>query len=57
MGTTTVQLFIIKGLFETRNNYPNAYTTAVRFRTWLTNKIYSQLRVLKSDASFYVKAV
>lgn len=47
MGTTTVQLFIIKGLFETRNNYPNAYTTAVRFRTWLTNEIYDQLRVFK----------
>ncbi|HHP7895782.1 TPA: TetR/AcrR family transcriptional regulator, partial [Acinetobacter baumannii] len=32
--------------------YPNAYTTAVRYRTWLINEIYSQLRVLKPDASF-----
>ncbi|MFH4151228.1 TetR family transcriptional regulator, partial [Acinetobacter baumannii] len=28
------------------------YTTTVRYRTWLINEIYSQLRVLKSDASF-----
>lgn len=46
MGTMTAPLFIIKGLFETRND-PNAYTTAVRFRTWLTNEIYDQLRVFK----------
>jgi len=34
MGTTTEQLFIIKSLFETRNNYPNAYTTTVKYRMW-----------------------
>ncbi|MEJ7566339.1 TetR/AcrR family transcriptional regulator [Acinetobacter baumannii] len=43
---------LFKAIFETKNNYPNAYTTAVRYRTWLTNEIYSQLRVLKPDASF-----
>jgi len=43
---------IFKALFETKNNYPNAYQTAVRYRTWLTNEIYSQLRQLKTDASF-----
>lgn len=47
MGTMTVQRSIIKSLFETRNNYPNAYTTAVGYRTWLMNGVYSQLRVLK----------
>ncbi|MDE9409646.1 TetR family transcriptional regulator, partial [Acinetobacter nosocomialis] len=26
--------------------------TAVRYRTWLTNEVYSQLRLLKTDASF-----
>ncbi len=43
---------LFKAIFETKNNYPNAYTTAVRYRTWLTNEIYSQLRVLNSDVSF-----
>ena len=43
---------LFKAIFETKNNYPNAYTTAVRYRTWLTNEIYSQLRALNSDASF-----
>ncbi|HAV4999034.1 TPA: TetR family transcriptional regulator, partial [Acinetobacter nosocomialis] len=32
--------------------YPKAYKTAVRYRTWLTNEVYSQLRLLKTDASF-----
>lgn len=32
MGTMTVRRSIIKGLFETRNNYPNAYTTTVKYR-------------------------
>lgn len=53
----TEQRFIIKSLFKTRHNYSNVYTTAVRYRTWLTNEIYSQLRVLKSDASIFVKAI
>ncbi|AWL19650.1 TetR/AcrR family transcriptional regulator [Acinetobacter nosocomialis] len=43
---------LFKAIFETKNNYPNAYQTAVRYRTWLTNEIYSQLRVLNADASF-----
>ncbi|MDS7968125.1 TetR/AcrR family transcriptional regulator [Acinetobacter sp. V117_2] len=43
---------LFKAIFETKNNYPNAYITAVRYRTWLTNEIYSQLRALNSDASF-----
>ncbi|HCD62351.1 MAG TPA: TetR family transcriptional regulator [Acinetobacter nosocomialis] len=43
---------LFKAIFETKNNYPNAYKTAVRYRTWLTNEIYSQLRVLNADASF-----
>ncbi|MDR2248519.1 TetR/AcrR family transcriptional regulator [Acinetobacter sp.] len=43
---------LFKAIFETKNNYPNAYTTAVRYRTWLTNEIYSQLRALNSDATF-----
>jgi len=43
---------LFKAIFETKNNYPNAYQTAVRYRTWLTNEIYSQLRMLNADASF-----
>lgn len=43
---------LFKGIFEIKNTYPNAYTTAVRYRTWLINEIYSQLRILKPDASF-----
>ncbi|HEP1386083.1 TetR/AcrR family transcriptional regulator [Acinetobacter baumannii] len=43
---------LFKAIFETKNNYPNAYQTAMRYRTWLTNEIYSQLRVLNADASF-----
>ncbi|WP_336168825.1 TetR/AcrR family transcriptional regulator [Acinetobacter sp. 161(2023)] len=43
---------IFKAIFETKNNYPNAYQTAVRYRTWLTNEIYSQLIKLKTDATF-----
>ncbi|NUE94413.1 TetR/AcrR family transcriptional regulator [Acinetobacter seifertii] len=43
---------LFKAIFETKNNYPNAYQTAVRYRTWLTNEIYSQLRLLKADVSF-----
>ncbi|MDN8353760.1 TetR/AcrR family transcriptional regulator, partial [Acinetobacter baumannii] len=43
---------LFKAIFETKNSYPNAYQTAVRYRTWLTNEIYSQLRLLKADVSF-----
>ncbi|AWL18343.1 TetR/AcrR family transcriptional regulator [Acinetobacter nosocomialis] len=43
---------LFKAIFETKNNYPNAYQTAIRYRTWLTNEIYSQLRLLKADVSF-----
>ncbi len=43
---------LFKAIFETKNNYTNAYQTAVRYRTWLTNEIYSQLRMLNADASF-----
>ncbi|PTV47166.1 TetR/AcrR family transcriptional regulator [Acinetobacter pittii] len=43
---------IFKAVFEIKNSYPNAYQTAVRYRTWLKNEIYSQLRIFKPDASF-----
>ncbi|MEI1704137.1 TetR/AcrR family transcriptional regulator, partial [Acinetobacter baumannii] len=43
---------LFKAVFEIKNSYPNAYQTAVRYRTWLINEIYSQLRTLKSDTSF-----
>ncbi|HAV5010518.1 TetR/AcrR family transcriptional regulator [Acinetobacter baumannii] len=43
---------LFKAIFEVKNSYPNAYQTAVRYRTWLINEIYSQLRLLKPDVSF-----
>ncbi|HFS7496063.1 TPA: TetR/AcrR family transcriptional regulator [Acinetobacter baumannii] len=43
---------LFKAVFEIKNSYPNAYQTAVRYRTWLKNEIYSQLRTLKPDTSF-----
>ena len=43
---------LFKAVFEIKNSYPNAYQSAVRYRTWLKNEIYSQLRTLKSDVSF-----
>ncbi|WP_187406185.1 TetR/AcrR family transcriptional regulator [Acinetobacter baumannii] len=43
---------LFKAVFEIKNSYPNAYQTAVCYRTWLKNEIYSQLRLLKPDASF-----
>ncbi|ENW52021.1 hypothetical protein F918_01194 [Acinetobacter baumannii NIPH 601] len=43
---------LFKAIFEIKNSYPNAYQTTVRYRTWLKNEIYSQLRTLKFDASF-----
>lgn len=44
---------LLKIIFETKSNYPNAYQTAVRYRMWLINELYSQLRTLKADASFH----
>jgi len=43
---------LFKAIFETELTYPKAYQTAVRYRTWLINEIYSQLRLLKTDVSF-----
>jgi len=44
---------LFKAIFETKNTYPNAYQIAIKYRTWLTNEIYSQLRILKADVSFH----
>ncbi|OCZ55039.1 TetR/AcrR family transcriptional regulator [Acinetobacter seifertii] len=44
---------LFKAIFETKNTYPNAYQIAIKYRTWLINEIYSQLRTLKADASFH----
>ncbi|TPT30830.1 TetR/AcrR family transcriptional regulator [Acinetobacter baumannii] len=43
---------LFKAVFEIKNSYPNAYQSAVRYKTWLKNEIYSQLRTLKTDVSF-----
>jgi AcrR family transcriptional regulator len=43
---------LFKAIFETKLTHPKAYQTAVRYRTWLTNEIYSLLRVLNPDVSF-----
>ena len=43
---------LFKAIFETKNTYSNAYQVALKYRTWITNEIYSQLRLLKTDASF-----
>jgi Transcriptional regulator len=43
---------LFKAIFETKLTHPKAYQTAVRYRTWLTNEIYSQLRALNTDVSF-----
>jgi len=43
---------LFKAIFETKLTHPKAYQTAVRYRTWLTNEIYSQLRALNPDVSF-----
>ncbi|MFV5378346.1 TetR/AcrR family transcriptional regulator [Acinetobacter pittii] len=43
---------LFKAMFETKLVYPKAYITAVRYRTWLLNEIYSQLIKLKIDATF-----
>ncbi|MBP2544191.1 hypothetical protein J2769_001393 [Acinetobacter guillouiae] len=39
-------------MFEIKLTYPKAYQTAVRYKTWLLNEIYSQLIKLKTDATF-----
>ncbi|WP_436463023.1 TetR/AcrR family transcriptional regulator [Acinetobacter seifertii] len=44
---------LFKAIFETKNTYSNAYQIAIRYRTWLTNEFYSQLRTLKADSSFH----
>ena len=43
---------LFKAIFETKLSYSKAYITAVRYRTWLINEIYSQLIKLKTDATF-----
>lgn len=43
---------LFKAIFETKLTHPKAYITAVRYRTWLNNEIYSQLRALNTDVSF-----
>ncbi|MCG9483562.1 TetR/AcrR family transcriptional regulator [Acinetobacter pittii] len=43
---------LFKAIFETKLTHPKAYQTAVRYRTWLTNEIYSQLKALNPDVSF-----
>jgi len=43
---------LFKAIFETKLTHPKAYQTAVRYRTWLINEIYSLLRVLNPDVSF-----
>jgi AcrR family transcriptional regulator len=44
---------LFKAIFEIKNTYSNAYQIAIKYRTWLTNEMYSQLRMLKADASFH----
>ncbi|ARG17517.1 TetR family transcriptional regulator [Acinetobacter nosocomialis] len=44
---------LFKAIFETKNTYSNAYQIAIKYRTWLTNEIYSQLRIVNTDASFH----
>ena len=43
---------LFKAIFETKLIYPNTYQVAIKYRTWLINEIYSQLRALKTDATF-----
>ncbi|MDS7936087.1 TetR/AcrR family transcriptional regulator [Acinetobacter sp. V91_7] len=43
---------LFKAIFEIKLTHPKAYQTAVRYRTWLTNEIYSQLRALNADVFF-----
>ncbi|GLG83380.1 TetR/AcrR family transcriptional regulator [Acinetobacter calcoaceticus] len=43
---------LFKAIFETKLTHPKAYQNAARYRTWLINEIYSQLRALNADVSF-----
>ncbi|WP_151988218.1 TetR/AcrR family transcriptional regulator [Acinetobacter oleivorans] len=43
---------LFKAIFEIKLTHPKAYQTAVRYRTWLINEIYSLLRALNTDVSF-----
>ncbi|WP_087089314.1 TetR/AcrR family transcriptional regulator [Acinetobacter pittii] len=43
---------LFKAIFETKLIYRNAYQVAIKYRTWLINEIYSQLRTLRTDANF-----
>jgi hypothetical protein len=43
---------LFKAIFETKLTYPKAYQVAIKYRTWLINEIYSQLRALKTDTTF-----
>ncbi|WP_127491204.1 TetR/AcrR family transcriptional regulator [Acinetobacter calcoaceticus] len=43
---------LFKAIFETKLTYPKAYQVSIKYRTWLTNEIYSQLIKLKTDATF-----
>ncbi|MDA3558204.1 TetR/AcrR family transcriptional regulator [Acinetobacter sp. AOR15_HL] len=43
---------LFKAIFEIKLSYAKAYQVAIKYRTWLMNEIYSQLRGLKTDATF-----
>ncbi|WP_323739527.1 TetR/AcrR family transcriptional regulator [Acinetobacter oleivorans] len=43
---------LFKSIFEIKLTYSKAYQVAIKYRTWLINEIYSQLRVFKTDATF-----
>ncbi|MEA1229739.1 TetR/AcrR family transcriptional regulator [Acinetobacter sp. IRS14] len=43
---------LFKAIFEIKLTYLKAYQTAIKYRTWLINEIYSQLIKLKTDATF-----
>ncbi|WP_151745043.1 TetR/AcrR family transcriptional regulator [Acinetobacter calcoaceticus] len=43
---------LFKAIFEIKLTHPKAYQTTVRYKTWLMNEVYSQLRAVKPDASF-----
>ena len=43
---------LFKAIFEIKLTYSKAYQVAIKYRIWLINEIYSQLRVFKTDATF-----
>ena len=43
---------LFKAIFEIKLTYSKAYQVAIKYRTWLINEVYSQLRVFKTDATF-----